>query len=583
MNEIDEIKRRIDIVEFISQYITLKKAGTSYKALCPFHQEKTPSFIVSGEKQIWHCFGCGKGGSVIDFLMEYEGLEFIEALRLLAEKAGVKLQRATKEEFKEEKQEKIKLYEINQMAAKLWHQILLKKPKAQFIRDYLEKRKIKQETIKEFQLGYAPDSFELLSNFLMSKGYTMLDINKAGLVVSSEKKQGSYYDRFRDRLMFPISDIMGNIVGFSGRAMHETEGGKYINSPDTPIYSKSRILYGFDKAKKAIKEKNRVIIVEGQIDVISLHQAGYKNVVASSGTALTTFQLEILSRFTKNLSFAFDQDAAGEIASKRAIDLAHQMDFDVKIIITPEGKDPDECIRNNPKLWDEAVKNQKGAIDYFFDTTFSKYPKELDASIKREITKEILPTIKNISDKIIQSHYIQKLAMALDIPEKFLFEAIEKISAKDKSALGEKKLDFLKPKINLEERLLGIILHFPEFQTDFFKKINIDDFEAKDVSLIAKELKNYYNKKAIFKLPSFKKEIPNLATKIDLLVFPFEKVNDKDLIKEEYREYLSRFLGGKSEGLKKTYEGKIKEAEKNGDREMVKKLIKEFQTEVTGK
>src|SRR3989304_6465449 len=175
MNEIDEIKRRIDIVEFISQYITLKKAGTSYKALCPFHQEKTPSFIVSGEKQIWHCFGCGKGGSVIDFLMEYEGLEFIEALRLLAEKAGVKLQRATKEEFKEEKQEKIKLYEINQMAAKLWHQILLKKPKAQFIRDYLEKRKIKQETIKEFQLGYAPDSFELLSNFLMSKGYTMLD------------------------------------------------------------------------------------------------------------------------------------------------------------------------------------------------------------------------------------------------------------------------------------------------------------------------------------------------------------------------------------------------------------------------
>lgn len=579
-DEIEEIKRRIDIVDFISQYITLKKAGSSYKALCPFHQEKVPSFYVSPEKQIFKCFGCGKGGSVIDFLMEYEGLEFIEALKLLAEKAGVKLRQISKPEYEKQKQEKIKLYEINRLAATIYHKILTQKPKAQFVRDYLKQRKISPQMVEEFKLGYAPNSYNLLSNILMSKGYEIKDIHKAGLVIPSDKNPGQFYDRFRDRLMFPIYDLMGNVIGFSGRAMGETEAGKYINSPDTPIYSKSKVLYGLDKSKKAIKEENRAIIVEGQMDLISVYQAGYKNVVASSGTALTPFQLALLGRFTKNLSFSFDQDKAGEEATKRAVDTAHQMGFDVKIIITPKGKDPDECIREDPKLWQKAMESQKNAIDYFFEITFAKYSDELDASSKREIVKELLPRIKNLADEIVQAHFIQKLSSLLNVPEKFLFETLDRIKRQispSPTAVVES------PKVDIGERLVGLILAKPEFQPDFFRKFTADDFENKELSGIVKKLKEYYNKKAVFKINSFKKEYPSLSTKIDLLIFPFEQVKDEGIIKKEYEEYSSRLILHKQERIKKIYEEKIKEAEKLGDREKLKKIIKEFQEKVTGK
>jgi DNA primase len=580
MDEIEEIKRRIDIVDLISSYLTLKKAGTSYKALCPFHQEKVPSFYVSPEKQIFKCFGCGKSGDIFDFLMEMENLEFIDALKLLAEKAGVQLKRLDKKEYKEQKEEKTKLYEINSWAAKFFHKILIGKPKAQFVRDYLKARQISQNSIQDFMLGYAPDSYNMLSNFLESKGYSKLDIHNSGLTVESDKKPGEYYDRFRDRLMFPIFDVMGNVIAFTGRAMRETEAGKYVNSPDTPIYSKSRVLYGLDKAKKAIKEKNKVIIVEGQMDVIATHQRGYKNVVASSGTALTPFQLETISRFTKNLTFAFDQDKAGEEATKRGIDLAHRAGFDVKIILTPKGKDPDECLRENPKLWEKAVSEEKGAMDYYFEIAFSKRPKELDASSKREIAAELLPVIRNLSDQIVQSHYIQKLAELLNTPEKFLFEALEKIK---KPVIQQPQKSQPKPPPSIEERLLGLILAKPEFQSDFFKKVNIADFQNPKFKEIVQNLQKYYNQTAVFNLNSFKKKIPQYSTEIDLLVLPFENITDADFLKKEYNEYVTRFLSSKTEKVKKFYEEKIKEAEKLGDKTKVKELIKEFQKEIIGK
>ncbi|MCX6806822.1 MAG: DNA primase [Candidatus Berkelbacteria bacterium] len=582
-DEIEEIKRRINIVDLISSYLTLKKAGSNYKALCPFHQEKTPSFMVSSEKQIFKCFGCGKSGSIFDFLMEMENLEFPEALRILAERAGVQLKTFERKEYKIEKDQKTKVYEINRLSARFFHKILIGKPKAEFVRDYLAQRKISDKSIKEFMLGFAPDSYDLLSNFLVSRGYGKLDIHQSGFSIASEKKEGEYYDRFRDRLMFPISDALGNIVGFSGRAMHKTEAGKYINSPDTPIFLKSRVLYGLDKAKQVIKEKKRVIVVEGQMDVISVHQAGFLNVVASSGTALTKAHLEILGRFTKNLSFCFDQDEAGEEATKRAIDLAHQEGFDVKIILLPSGNDPDDCLRENRVLWEECLKEQKGAIDYYFENIFAKKKGPLEAADKREIAKELLATIKNLSDKIAQSHYIKKLAEKLETPERFLYEALDKIDKKQSERNQAPALPAKSMIENFEDRLIGLILSKPEFQADFFKRVDLENLENPRNKEIAEKLKIYYNKVAVFNLNSFKKKFPDIAMQIDLLVLQYEKITDQELLKAEYEEYVRRITTSKTEKIKKLYEEKIKEAEKSEDKDRVKKLIKDFQKAIIGK
>lgn len=576
MDEIEEIKRRIDIVDFISSYLNLKKAGSSYKSLCPFHQEKVPSFYVSPERQIFKCFGCGKAGDVIGFLMEIENLDFPEALKILAEKAGVKLKRFEKKEWEEEKELKTRLYEINKLAALFFHKILTEKPKAQFVRDYLKSRQINQKSIKEFMLGYAPDSYDLLSNFLIKRGYKMLDIHQAGLVVESEKKEGEYYDRFRNRLMFPIFDQIGNVIAFTGRAMEEVEGGKYINSPETAIYSKSKVLYGLDKAKRAIKEKNEAIIVEGQTDLIACHQRGFKNVVASSGTALTPFQLQILSRLTSNLAFAFDQDKAGEEATKRAVDLAHQYGFEVKIILTPSGKDPDECLRENPLLWEKALSQKRNIMDFFFETAFKNHPKILDSTSKREIAQELLPTIKNISDKIVQAHWLSKLAEGLKVPEKYLFEALEKIKERKEEKIEEA---FQTKEADFEERLLSLVLTYPEFQKDFFQKVKPEDFEDEKLKGLALALKKYYNEVAIFNLRSFKRRFPQLVPLLDVLTF-FKEPLEKEVAEKEYKEYLRRFKTQKMEKIKKFYEEEIKEAEKLKDREKVKALILEFQKKI---
>jgi len=531
--------------------------------------------MVSPEKQIFKCFGCGKVGSVFDFLMEMEGLEFPEALRILADRAGVQLQRYDKKEYQIEKDQKSKLYEINHLSSEVFHKILVAKPKAQFVRDYLKKRQINEKSIKEFQLGYAPDQQNLLSNILLSHGHSLLDAEKAGLVTSG-------HDRFRDRLMFPITDTLGNIIAFTGRAMHETTAGKYVNSPDSPIFSKSRVLYALDKAKQYIKEKKQAILVEGQTDVIAAHQHGYKNVLASSGTALTPYQLEILNRFTQNIAFCFDRDSAGEEATKRAIDLAYQMGFDVKVILLPSGKDPDEILRDSPEIFEKALKNQTGALDFYFEITFTKYKKDLGPSEEKEIARELLSAIKNLSDSVVRAHYIQKLAEKLGTPEKYLYEALENVRL-SKSISSSKPLKPSVKKDTLEERLLGLIFAHPDFIKEFVKKVNINEFKEDKTAEIAKTIKKYYNENAVFNVNSFKKKNPSFAKQIDFLILPYEGVADDDILRQEFNEYISRLSGAQLEDIKQSYEAKIKEAEKSKDKEKVKKLIQEFQKKVIGK
>ena len=334
MTDTQAIKDRLDIVQIIGEYIPLKKAGANWKANCPFHNEKSPSFMVNAEKQFWHCFGCSKGGDVFSFLQEMEGMDFPEALKILADRAGVKIDTFASEVNKSQKN---RILEINNKAAYFFHHFLLEMPASGGARDYLKRRELKQETIEEWKVGFIPEQWDLLTQYLLKKGNSIDDLLASGLTI--KKDGGGVYDRFRGRIMFPLWDMHGNIVGFTGRVLVETEksGGKYVNTPQTLVYDKSRILYGLNFAKTEIKSKDFTVLVEGQMDVVACHQAGMKNVVASSGTALTFEQIKLLKRYSNNIAIAFDADAAGQNAAKRGIDLALEQGMNIKIIQIPAG------------------------------------------------------------------------------------------------------------------------------------------------------------------------------------------------------------------------------------------------------
>lgn len=393
---IDEIKSRLDIVEVISSYIKLQKAGANYRALCPFHSEKKSSFFVSPARQIWHCFGCNSGGDIFRFIMQIEGVEFGDALRMLAQRAGVEL-KPLKPELITERQ---RLYEICELAAQFFEKQLESKT-GQEVKKYLLNRGISAETIKKWRLGYSPDLWQGLSDFLTSKNYKKEEIEKAGLAIKNEK--GKFYDRFRGRVMFPVFDLNSQVIGFGGRifeeekkAEKEIEEAKYINTPSTLLYDKSRVLYGLDKAKLAIRKNDFCILVEGYTDVILSNQSGYENVVATSGTALTPYQLKILKRYSENLYTSFDMDVAGDSATKRGIDLAQIQGFNIKVIVLPEGLDPADVISRNSQEFGELIKKSLSILEFYFQNTFSRFDKKTPEG-KKNISKILLPVIKKNS------------------------------------------------------------------------------------------------------------------------------------------------------------------------------------------
>lgn len=455
---VEEIKSRLDIVDVLSEFIRLTPAGANFRALCPFHREKTPSFMVSRDKQIWHCFGCSSGGDIFTFLMKMEGLEFPEALRILAQKAGVVLKR----QDPTLNSRRSRLLDALSLAAKFYHKVLLDSPGVQLARDYfLEARGIKESTIKEFQLGYAPEAIDGLSQFLIKKNFTPEEIIAAGL--AGRRDNGQLYDRFRGRLIFPLSDTHANVVGFSGRLLKDQPNvGKYINTPQTLVYDKSRVLYPLDKAKQAIKDADLAIVVEGQMDALSSHQAGVKNVVASSGTALTLEQLKLIKRYTNNLALAFDMDAAGETAAERGIAAALGQDMEIKVIVLKDFKDPDECIKKDPALWLEAIKNAKPLMDYYFDKTLSP----LDLSRPENKTRAaqiLLKIIAQLNDKIKQHFYLRKLAQALEVEEFVLREKLSGLIRKEKTPDAPTAPEAIQPgrEVMLAERILALALKSP--------------------------------------------------------------------------------------------------------------------------
>jgi DNA primase len=430
MTDTQAIKDRVDIVQLISEYMQLKKAGVNWKGNCPFHKEKTPSFMVHPEKQIWHCFGCGKGGDVFTFIQEMEGLEFPEALKLMADRAGVKIENFAPEINKSQKN---RILEINEKAAYFFHHFLLEMAAAQNARDYLKRRQLTQEIIEEWNVGFIPEQWDLLTQYLLKKGNSIDDLIASGLTIRKEgadlsSKKG-YYDRFRGRIMFPIWDVHGNVVGFTGRVLVETErsGGKYVNTPQTLVYDKSRVLYGLNKAKMEIKNKDLTVLVEGQMDVIACHQAGMKNVVAASGTALTLEQVRLLKRYSNNIAMAFDADAAGQNAAKRGIDVALEQGLNIKIIQIPEGagKDADECLKKNPAVWFESVEKSKEAMEWYFSLVLNGLDTG-DPKKKRQAAETLLPEIARLPFATEKEHWIKKLSERLDVEASILREEISK-------------------------------------------------------------------------------------------------------------------------------------------------------------
>lgn len=412
-SQIEEIKSKIDIADFISQYFKLTRAGRNFKGLCPFHSERTPSFMVSPERGTWRCFGCGEHGDVITFLEKYENLTFIEALEQLAKRAGVTL---TKHQNRDEGQQKRKdrLYELLNLSAEFYHYLLTNHKLGEAAKQYTQNRQITEETVKSYLLGYAPNSWHSLSSFLNKKGYSDQELIASGM--ASPGRKGAY-DRFRGRLMFPVFDNMGRVVGFSGRIMDPSEkAAKYLNNPDSDLFHKGKLLYGLLQAKDAIRKNDRIVLVEGNVDVLASAQAGVPEVVAPLGTALTPEQISLIKRFTNNIYIAFDQDNAGVEAVKRSIELLKQAELNIKIVEIIDGSDPDDCIKRNPKNWHRSLKQAKDVFDYYLSWASQNFDLSTELG-KIKASQQILPLISATNSKVAQAFLIQKTANALTLSE----------------------------------------------------------------------------------------------------------------------------------------------------------------------
>lgn len=428
---IDQIKDRIDIVDLISSYLKLQKSGSNYKARCPFHNEKSGSFFVSPERQIWHCFGCGLGGDVFGFVKQIDGVEFPEALRTLAARAGIKLERQSPG-YEQFQSAKIRLYEVCELAMKFFGKQLHESLVGKQALAYLLDRGLTDNSINEFCLGYAPDSWSSLYDFLQ-RNYSDQEILDAGLAV--KKDSGGYFDRFRSRIMFPIFDLNGQVVGFTGRVFGELakqeDVGKYVNSPQTAIYDKSRILYGLDRAKLEIRRANRCLVVEGNMDVIMSHQSCVKNVVASSGTALTDGHLKIVKRYTDNLDLCFDADSAGSMATDRGVELALAKSFNVGIVSLddPNLKDPADYVKVNGIKWAEVSQNSQPFMEFYFNTARKAFD-TTTALGKKLFAQKLLPFLASVANKIEQSHWVSEMSLVLKTKDELLYAELAAIQPK---------------------------------------------------------------------------------------------------------------------------------------------------------
>ena len=445
----EQIIQGSDIVEIISEFVSLTKTGREYKGLCPFHHEKTPSFTVNPTKKVFHCFGCGAGGDLISFLMKYESYSFNQALQFLAHRQGIKIARDSEETLQLSVKEGI--ITINQITAEYYHRLLLRSPNAQMARTYLTKRNVSNETIKEFYLGYSRNSWRDLLFFLRSKNISPQKAYKAGLI-SMQKKSGKEitYDKFRGRIIFPIVNEYGQIIAFGGRKIDDkTEGPKYLNSPETPAYNKSKCLYGLYQAKNFIRSRGYAVLVEGYMDFLSFFQRGIKNTVATLGTALNREHLRLLKRYTNKIVFIYDSDIAGISAMARGLSLFQEQQIEANILLLPPGFDPDNYIQQfTVEEVQEKIKESLPATDFLMNYALQKYSiSTIDGKVKA--SEEILRILSDIPSPLVRMEYLKKAANLLDVKEEVLFDQLRAKARKGK---------------NSSEKYQGNMINYPKAQ-----------------------------------------------------------------------------------------------------------------------
>lgn len=572
MNHLDEIRAKLNIEDLVSGYVQLKKAGRNLKGLCPFHNDSRPSLMVSPEKGIAYCFACNQGGDIFKFIQLIEKTDFPGAVRILADKTGVRLP-----EFRPEvHNEKLQILKANEAAAEFYAKELKSSKKGM---EYFTNRGLTDATIQEFQLGLAPDSYTALRDHLTKLDFGEKLLLDAGLISQRSIADKSTYDRFRNRLMFPIRDQQGNVVGFGGRIIGEGEP-KYLNSPDTPVYNKSLILYGLAFAKEMIKSEDQAVFVEGYMDVITAHQAGTKNAVATSGTALTVPQLKLIKRYTQNIAFAFDADSAGMEATRRAIELAQEAELNIRVVQIPEGKDPDECIKKNPELWKGAVKNAVRAMDFYFAHAFSlNNPKDLDG--KKAILQNLLPLIKQIPTSMEQNEYLKKLASELNTDAKFLWDDMKKLRitkyelqnsrlTANSSQLPAESNAPPKEVFSREEFLLGFILGAPElYDLVHANLIEVAGFDSASEKIYM-ALKRVYNSPSVIDFDALRTELSEQDLErlsiLPLLIEEYYPDFSQEAAKKEVMSLIREINKKNLRASQKEFESKIRAAKDTGER-----------------
>jgi len=590
---VDEIKQRLDIVDVVSAYVPLKKAGRNFKGLCPFHSEKTPSFIVFPETQNWHCFGaCGTGGDVFSFVMRRENMDFREALRYLAKRAGVSLAAPSPEAAKKE-DEREGLRRINAEAAQYYHRLLRESDEGARARDYLEQRGIEDRTVQAFQLGYAQDRWDGLSRYLTGKGYSEADLLAAGLV--SSRETGGIYDRFRGRLIIPIRDIRGQVVGFGARIL-QGEGPKYINSPQTLLFDKGSILYGIDLAKDAIRRADLIVIVEGYMDVLMAHQHGISNVVASMGTALTEKQFRTFKRFTKRLVLALDADVAGDQATLRGLDVAQevmdhrtvpvpsargriryeeQLDAEILILTLPDELDPDEVIRADPLEWKRLVEEALPLMEYYFKALLAG----LDLSVaaeKSEAADRLLPIIAGISSPVEQAHYLQRLARLLRVDERTLLWQMRKTGSARRRGVRDRDVEVSIKRSEAmpsEDYCLYMLLKLPTLLVESKTSISEDDFSDTENRELLLALRESVKERRCVDLTEFVAGLDtSLQGRVEWLLSQQQGKPSLSLeqAEESFAKAVWRMRRERNERLQKECGSLISDAQERGDSEAVR-------------
>lgn len=600
---VDEVKNAANVLDVVGEFVSLIKNGKNYKGRCPFHNEKTPSFVVSPDKGIYHCFGCHKSGNAITFLMEYNSYTYVESLEYLSRRYGISLEEENKRQSPEITKREMVFKALDTLC--YFFQEQLTKDPSQKAKTFFAKRDFTNETVKQFRLGYSPDSWDSGMKHLQNQGYSFEILEEAGLVIAKEKGNG-FYDRFRDRAMFPIRDIMGRVVGFGARDLaEEQKSAKYINSPESLVYSKSKILYGLYEAKTAIRDKRFAIMTEGYADVISLHQAGVVNVVASSGTALTKEQLKLLSQYTNDIVFIFDSDGAGQKATERGIEYALEDGFNISIVNLPEGEDPDSIIR----------KRGKQAFDFYLDkkVNFIKFKMNLakekgrfdDPGEKSRATRELIEQIFKIPDALQHVFYLKELAFAANVSEstlrKIYAEKVDK-DVKDENNIRQKdfQLNFIsteeenkKDKIfekHIHKVTKGIdlaeleLIHFCmqgfEYITKLYDEFNFETTYCstrkgkKYLTILSLIENNGTNNLALELLDSYdveEKEKSNILGWMIWHPFPLDKFREGGMIIEDY-DYNSSALDA-IDWLKA--EQKTKEIEKKQKLSLTKETLEE--------